>query len=173
MVLLRALRTCGLLQALQQHVCLARGRVGRDEVCDFVLLVYAVSQAPTLQQCYEALPRFGSLLAGLWERAGLPARATLSRFLAAMTQEAVAALRAVLLDDLVQRGLGIDDLGGLGDRQCQRHVVFDGDGTRQTMRQRALVASPDRPPARRRLVRLGAPGYSGRKHGDSVRTRAA
>ena len=38
-------------------------------------------------------------------------------------------------------------------------------------RQRALPATPDLPPARRRLDKVCAPGYLGRKRGEIVRTR--
>jgi len=38
-------------------------------------------------------------------------------------------------------------------------------------RQRALPCTPDRPPAQRRLSEVCAPGYTGRKRGEVVRTR--
>jgi hypothetical protein len=50
-------------------------------------------------------------------------------------------------------------------------VVFDLDGTRQAARQRALPQSPDLPPPQRRLQAVCAPGYTGRKRGEVVRTR--
>lgn len=50
-------------------------------------------------------------------------------------------------------------------------LVFDVDGTRQAARQRALPSTPDLPPAQRRLDEVCAPGYTGRKRGETVRTR--
>src|SRR5260370_14838278 len=44
-------------------------------------------------------------------------------------------------------------------------------GTRQAARQRALPQGPDVPPAQRRLQAVCAPGYTGRKRGEVVRTR--
>src|SRR6266700_3173648 len=44
-------------------------------------------------------------------------------------------------------------------------------GTREAARQRALPQTPDRPPAQRRVRPLCAPGYTGRKRGEVVRTR--
>src|SRR6266699_3124656 len=44
-------------------------------------------------------------------------------------------------------------------------------GTRQAARQRALPQSPELPPAQRRLRPVCAPGYTGRKRGEVVRTR--
>jgi hypothetical protein len=73
--------------------------------------------------------------------------------------------------DLLSHGAQGPQLGGLCDRQGRLHVVFDGDGTRQVVRQRALTESPDRPAARRRAAQLAAPGYTGRKRGEVVRTR--
>jgi hypothetical protein len=45
------------------------------------------------------------------------------------------------------------------------------DGTRQVARQRALPCTPDLPPAQCRLDKVCAPGYTGRKRGETVRTR--
>lgn len=66
---------------------------------------------------------------------------------------------------------GCAQTGGLVDRTGKLHVVIDIDGTRQTMRQRSVVSGPDHPPVRRRGQRLVAPGYTGRKRGEGVRTR--
>jgi hypothetical protein len=109
------------------------------------------------------------------ERDRLPARSTLSRFLAALTSEPVDALRSLLLDDLLSRPLSNDShekqTGGLADRVGSMWVVFDIDGTREAARQRALPQSEDLPPPSRRLDDVCAPGYTGRKRGEVVRTR--
>jgi hypothetical protein len=62
-------------------------------------------------------------------------------------------------------------LGGLFDRQGNRYLVFDVDGTREAARQRALPKTADRPAPQRRLRPLCAPGYTGRKRGEVVRSR--
>jgi hypothetical protein len=49
--------------------------------------------------------------------------------------------------------------------------VFDIDGTREAARQRALPQTPGQPVPQRRLRDLCAPGYTGRKRGEIVRTR--
>lgn len=49
-------------------------------------------------------------------------------------------------------------------------LVFDIDGTRQAGRQRALLSTPDLPPVQRRLDEVCAPGYTGRKRGEVIRT---
>src|SRR5204862_1233118 len=103
------------------------------------------------------------------------ARSTLSRFLAALTPEPVEALRTLFLDDLESRPLATDSnekqTGGLADRAGNGWVVFDIDGTREAARQRALPQTDDLPPAFRRLDDVCAPGYTGRKRGQVVRTR--
>lgn len=48
-------------------------------------------------------------------------------------------------------------------------MIFDVDGTREAVRQRALPQSEDLPPAFRRLDEVCAAGYTGRKRGQVVR----
>ncbi len=77
----------------------------------------------------------------LFGRSGLPHRAPLSRFLAALDEPFVEALRSVFLHAALVR-LGPEaNVGGLWDRQATRWTVFDVAGTRQAARQRALPAS--------------------------------
>ncbi len=111
----------------------------------------------------------------LWRkflRDRLPARSTLSRFLAALTEAPVTALRPLFLDDVLSRPLLPEQQsGGLTDRASHAWVVFDVDGTREAARQRALPQSEELPPAFRRLDEVCAAGYTGRKRGQVVRTR--
>ena len=108
----------------------------------------------------------------LFGRERLPARSTLSRFLTALSPEPVEALRTLFLSDLLARSLDKEEhVAGLWDRQGTRWIVFDVDGTREAARQRALPKSSDRPTPQRRLRPLCAPGYTGRKRGEVIRTR--
>ena len=108
----------------------------------------------------------------LFDRDRLPSRSALSRFLAALTEAPVEALRTLFLDDLLERPLTPDkQTGGLVDRAGNTWVVIDLDGTREAARQRALPKGDDLPPAFRRLDDVCAPGYTGRKRGEVVRTR--
>jgi len=102
----------------------------------------------------------------------LPSRSALSRFLAALTEAPVEALRTLFLDDLLSRSFTHNkQTGGLVDRVENTWMVFDVDGTREAARQRALPKGDDLPPAFRRLDEICAPGYTGRKRGEVVRTR--
>jgi len=168
------LKKQGVLTRICEQVRFARKRFGRYEVIDFlaVLFGYAISGERTLEEFYESLQPFAVPFMALFERDRLPARSTLSRFLAALTEEPVEALRTLFLDDLLARPLTPDkQTGGLVDRAGNTWMVFDIDGTREAARQRALPQGEDLPPAFRRLDDVCAPGYRGRKRGETVRTR--
>ncbi len=168
------LKRQGVLAALEDQVRFARRRFGRYEVLDFAALLfgYAVSAERTLEAFYARIQPWASAFMALFGRDRLPARSTLSRFLAALDQAAVEALRTRFLADLLARPLVPEEPpGGLWDRQGNHFLVFDVDGTRAAARQRALPQTADRPAAQRRLRPLCAPGYLGRKRGEVVRTR--
>ena len=168
------LQRIGVLAAISERVRFARRRFGRYEVIDFVALLigYAISGECTLEAFYDHLLPFAVPFMSLFGRDRLPDRSTLSRFLAALTPEPVEALRTLILSDLLARPLDTEEqASGLWDRAGTQWVVFDVDGTREAARQRALPKGPDRPVPQRRLRPLCAPGYTGRKRGEVVRTR--
>lgn len=177
-VLLTAhLRKHGILTKINEQVRFARRRFGRYDMIDFlaVLFGYAISGERTLEEFYERLQPFAVPFMALFDRNQLPVRSTLSRFLAALTETPVEALRVLFLDDLLSRPLRDEtnekQTGGLRDRAGNTWMVFDIDGTREAARQRALPQTEDLPPAFRRLDDVCAPGYRGRKRGQVVRTR--
>jgi hypothetical protein len=170
----RYLKKHGVLSKINEYVRFARKRFGQYEVIDFlaVLFGYAISGERTLEEFYERLQPFAVSFMALFDRDRLPARSTLSRFLAALTEEPVEALRGLFLDDLLARPLTPDkQTGELVDRKGGTWEVFDVDGTREAVRQRALPQGDDLPPAFRRFDDVCAPGYTGRKRGQAVRTR--
>jgi hypothetical protein len=173
-VMVKHLRKQGVLSALCEGVRFSRRRFGHYEVIDFlaILFGYAISGEHTLEAFYERLQPFAAPFTALFDRDQLPARSTLSRFLAALSPEPVEALRALFLSDLVARSLGQEEAqAGLVDRTGILWTVFDVDGTREAARQRALPQTEDLPPAFRRLDEVCAAGYTGRKRGQVVRTR--
>ncbi len=168
------LRKHGVLTKISEGVRFARRRFGHYEVIDFlaVLFGYAISGERTLEAFYQRLQPFAVPFMALFERDQLPARSTLSRFLAALTETPAEALRTLFLDDLLSRPLANEkQTGGLVDREGREWVVFDIDGRRVAARQRALPQTEELPPPFRRLDDVCAPGYSGRKRGQVVRTR--
>lgn len=168
------LRNQGLLQKISERVRFARRRFGRDDVldCVAVLFGYAISGERTLETFYEAVHPFAVPFMALFGRASLPAASTLSRFVAALPTEPVEALRTLFLEDVLARRLSTEEQdAGLWDRQGNRWMVFDVDGTREAARQRAFPQTPDRPAPQRRLRPLCAPGSTGRTRGDVVRSR--
>ena len=137
----------GLQKAIEERVRFARARMGDYEVIDFVvmLLGYAVSGERTLQAFYQRLLPFAEPFMALFGRANLPHPATLSRFLAALDQAPVEALRRLFQEDLVARSAFASPPGGVWDRQGRQWTVVDVDGTKQAVRQRALPQTADLP----------------------------
>jgi hypothetical protein len=173
-LLIGYLRQQGILSKISEQVRFARRRFGHYEVIDFlaVLFGYAISGERTLEAFYEHLQPWAGPFMALFGRDQRPSRSALSRFLAALSEAPVEALRAVFLGDLLSRPLSPDrQIGGLVDRAGETWVVFDIDGTREAARQRALPQTNELPVAYRRLDDVCAPGYTGRKRGQVVRTR--
>ncbi len=173
-IIAQSLRRRGMLAKISERVRFVRRRFGRYEAIDFVavLLGYAVSGERTLEAFYEHLHPFAPTFMALFGRERLPARSTLSRFLAALTAEPVEALRALFLEDLLRPEPTFEQQPcGLTDRAGNLWKVFDIDGTREAARQRALPQTSELPVPQRRLEDLCAAGYTGRKRGEIVRTR--
>jgi len=163
----------GLIETISNQVRLARGRAGHYDVIDFValLLGYAASGEPTLETFFERLVPFAAPFMALFGRDRLPHRSTLSRFLADVDPACLEALRQLFEHAVCQHGFTGEILGGLFDRHGHQVLVFDVDATRQVARQRPLTMRQDFPTPRRRRASVCAPGYTGRKRGEVVRTR--
>ncbi len=173
-LLVQHLRKHEILSAIAKRVRFARRRFGHYEVVDFVAVLfgYAISGERTLEAFYTRLHPFAPAFMALFGRERLPARSTLSRFLASLSQTTVEALRTLFLEDLLARPLNEEkQIGGLVDRAGRDWVIFDIDGTREAARQRALPQTLNLPAPYRRLEQLCAAGYTGRKRGEIVRTR--
>src|SRR5947209_18088200 len=130
----QCLRQHDVLSAITERVRFARRRFGQYEVIDFVAVLfgYAVSGERTLEAFYEHLHPFAAAFMALFGRKRLPARSTLSRFLAALDQTAVESLRTLFLKDLLACPLEKEEQpGGMFDRQGNHYLVFDVDGTRE------------------------------------------
>lgn len=129
----------GILTAFAEQVRFARARFGHYDLIDFVavLIGYVVSGEPTLLAFYEQLSPRSEPFMALFGRNRLPHRSTLSRFLAALDQPTVEALRTLFHKDLLAHKL-FPSSGGLVNRTGGQWLVVDVDGTRQAARQRAL-----------------------------------
>ena len=173
-LLAQHLRQQEILTKICERVRFARRRFGHYDVMDFVAVLfgYAISGERTLEAFYQHLHPFAPAFMALFGRDRFPAHSTLSRFLAALTWEPVEALRTLFLEDLLARQLCQEEPQcGLTDRMGNQWRVFDIDGTREAARQRALPKAPQLPLPQRRLDEVCAPGYTGRKRGEVVRTR--
>jgi hypothetical protein len=172
-IIAQHLATKGLLDASAHQVRLVRGRFGSYEPIDFLALLigYAISGERTLADFFERLAAFGTAFMALFGRKDLPHRSSLSRFLADVDRPCVEAFRTLFEQHGEASGWTNESIGGIWERQGRRSIVFDVDATRQAARQRALPCDPALPPPRRRLDAVCAPGYTGRKRGEVVRTR--
>ncbi len=151
------LRHQGVFALIEERVRFVRRRFGHYDLIDFVavLLGYAISGERTLEAFYERVQPFANAFMALFERDQLPHRSTLSRFLAALDEPIVEALRTLFLEDLVARPLEKEEQpGGLWDRQGTHSLVFDVDGTRQAARVSRLAMHPG-PSARAASVARG------------------
>lgn len=97
LVLLRALGARWLLLPLEQQVRVERGRAGKFEAIDFVLVlfVYAISGAKTLKELYKQAGPVRAVLAGAWLRDVVPGRSALSRFLGDVSSANVEQVRTL------------------------------------------------------------------------------
>ncbi len=162
----------GMLKTIAEQVRFARARFGQYDLIDFavVLISYILSGEPTLLAFYERLAPWADAFMALFGRNRLPHRSTLSRFLAALDQASVEALRTLFQNDVLARK-PFPSSGGLFDRTGRQWFVIDVDGTRQAARQRALPQTGSLPVPHRRFDQVCAPGYTGRKRGEVIRTR--
>jgi hypothetical protein len=172
-ILTKHLSKKNLLEALAQQVRLVRGRFGSYECIDFLALLigYAVSGERTLADFFERVAPFATAFMALFGRKSLPHRSSLSRFLADVDRPCVEAFRTLFEQDSFAEGWTSETIGGSSRCLGCRYLVFDVDATRQAARQRSLPCDPALPPAKRRLEAVCAPGYTGRKRGEVVRTR--
>ncbi len=168
-LIVQHLRKLGVLDTITSQVRFTRRRFGHYEVIDFlaILFGYAISGERTLEEFYERLLPFAQPFMALFDREKLPSRSALSRFLAGVSLEATETLRTLFLADLLARPLDTErHTGTLVDRAGNARVVFDIDGTREAARQRARPQAEELPTPQRRLHKVCAPGYTGRKRGE-------
>jgi hypothetical protein len=103
-----------ILERISEQVRFARRRFGRYEVIDFlaVLFGYTISGERTLEAFYQTVLPWAEPFMALFNREKLPSRSALSRFLAVFTLEAVEALRALFVEDLLARPLAQEQQTG-------------------------------------------------------------
>jgi hypothetical protein len=92
----------GSLTQIQEQVRFARARFGKSDLIDFVVVLigYVISGESTLLAFYERLTPFAEPFMALFGRHHLPHRSTLSRFLSAVDQTCVEALRTLFRDPI-------------------------------------------------------------------------
>src|SRR5258708_31106369 len=103
-LLVTHLKKQGVLTKLCERVRFARRRFGRYEGIDFlaVLFGYAIGGERTLEEVYQRLQPFAVPFMALFERERLPSRSALTRFLAALPEAPVEALRPLFTSRAAQ-----------------------------------------------------------------------
>ena len=170
----RLLERWGVVAAVHQHVLLER-KDGYSAL-DLLLVAVAVFCRPSaskaiktfLQECQQH--GTGSALAAVGERRQLPTQASASRMLTSVTDENVDAFvtHAMPLIDAQWPLLARAAATFLDGHGTPWHV-FDLDGVVRAFRERALPEGIGLPAAKRR--NQGAPGYNGRKRGETQTSR--
>lgn len=168
-VLLTVLDQQGTLAEIAARLRIRRqgGYCGLDV---FVLLFwYFTSRLGTGIKSFRGrLQRAGSRLAAVAGRRALPSAASLSRALSAEVGEDLCAFGAWLLG-VAAEGTPLlqHEVTAHHDAHGEAWQVYDYDGTNTVLRHRALPEGEELPSARRRSEGLAAPGYPGRKRGDT------
>lgn len=122
----------GLFDAFGPQVRLVRGHFGKYEPLDFLALLigYALSGERTLADFFDRLTPFAPAFMALFGRKCLPHRSSLSRFLARVDHPCLEAFRTLFEQFSFPEGWSAETIGGIGDRQGHRYIVFDVDATR-------------------------------------------
>src|SRR5258706_1622284 len=124
-VIAHFLQQQGVLAAIAEHVRFARRRLGRYEVIDFVAVLfgYAISGERALEAFYQHVQPFATAFMALFGRERLPARSTLSRFLASLTPPAVDVVALYLHRGAYAPALADEDQEQDPDRWCSHSPV--------------------------------------------------
>lgn len=174
-IIAQSLRRTGMLAKISERVRFTRRRFGRYEVIDFVAVQIALrrKRRTHARSLLRELASFCDCLHGALRTRSLASPFdALALFDRSDQRASRSPTRPVSLTDLLGRQPDCEQqLCGLTDRAGNQWKVFDIDGTRQAARQRAFPQTPELPVPQRRLADLCAPGYTGRKRGEIVRTR--
>lgn len=175
LALLVALSHQGLLELIADKVRIRRqgGYAGIDAVI-VLLLYFASGQNVGMRTLWKRVYPFRKRLCAIAGRKALPSISSVFRLLSAVTDELLRPVAPWLLSV----GAGIDELlrhpcVQTYDRLGLPWHFFDYDPTVTVLQHRSLPVGEDLPDALRRSIALAAPGFSGRKRGDSQVSRAA
>lgn len=165
-VLVEWLREQGLQEEIGKRFRI-RGRRGDgysgEDVFYVLLGLFASGWRCGIKQFLRDTQRWGSKLACLCGRKRWPTQAAMSRALQAVSTEEVEAFLQWLLVDVMGRLKGRPDLESWRDRRGEDWAAFAWDGRVTPFRLRGLPVGPELPEPKRRMDRVAAPGYAGRK----------
>lgn len=164
-VLVDWFRSAGLLEEVGARLPLRKrgdGYTGEDVFC-VLLALFASGRTCGIKRFLKDTRAFGPQLAAIFGRKKWPSQAAMSRALRSLETEVVEAFVQWLLVDVAGRFNGRRDLESWHDRNGEEWAAFYWDDRVTPVRLRALPEGPELPEPIRRLDRIAAPGYPGRK----------
>jgi hypothetical protein len=173
---IRKLASLGLWDWLRQNAHLRR-RASSYEVVDLVLFLVAYFAGSNHQGGFSGFAKrtegsVGQRLAALAGRRRWMVQSGVSRALSAVCEESLEELTPVLTW-LWTKAISLHNLMSLGHQDAfgMPWLAFHFDGTVVPVRRRQLPEGDDLPKARRRSIKVAAPGHTGRKRGEAVTQR--
>lgn len=162
------LQQSGLLEQLAERLRLARAGYSGFDIALYLLAFFCWGRSSSLSTFGAEASGWGPQLAAVAGRSQWASASSVSRALAVADRCDLDAFGAWLLGPGSGGGaLLADPLAMATDTQGRALAVFDFDPTVEALRLRALPEAPELPPARRRCAQLCAPGYAGRKRGET------
>ena len=168
-LLVAHLQSTGVLTALPQRLQVPRqGGYSGVDILLFLLAFFCWKGPRSLNKFGEACASCCDALAAVGGRSSWPSPSSVSRFLAAADRCDLDTFGTWLLGTgSGAQALADHAIARARDTLGNPWSVLDFDPSVQAQRQRALPEGPDLPPARRRARTLCAPGYPGRKRGET------
>ena len=167
----------GCLKKLEEQFQVYRkagGFVGID-VALFFIFFFCSKSIQSLKIFGELSKPFRKEMAALGGRKNLPTPAAISRFLSVVGDiecEGSDWSRWLLLEACEAKEALTHKAACTYDTHGQAWHFFDWDGTNTTLRRRALPSAEDLPEPKRRSETLAKPGYTARKRGEVLFSRA-
>jgi hypothetical protein len=167
-IVAKSLDAWGVLKAIEEIYVARKDGYSLIDAFGVLLAYFCSNERPRngLRGFCRAMRKgMGGQLAALLGRESLPSSAALSRLLGSISKADVELVITAI--GAACRKLPVHPLGMFHDSQGKPWTVFDLDAVVTAFRQRALPAQVDLPKARRRAEEAAAPGYPGRKRGET------
>jgi hypothetical protein len=167
-IVVHSLKAWGVLKAIETIYVARKDGYSLIDAMGVLLAYFCSNERPRngLRGFCRAMSKgLGKQLAALLGRESMPSSAALSRLLGSIGKAEVELVIAAI--GSACRKLPVHPLGMFHDSHGKAWTVFDLDAVVTAFRLRALPTHEDLPKARRRTEEAAAPGYPGRKRGET------